>query len=128
VAEDGLAGEARNAVTVATDLWDSWEDDAVVREVATSRKPGSRPDPRHRLPRPPQGRPVVFAPSDLVDADVALVPTPARAATAPRTFVELEIAIDTPDATGPPGSRRSAAGPTPTGRATRDPLQASSPG
>ncbi|MDT7601933.1 MAG: hypothetical protein QOK26_4010, partial [Pseudonocardiales bacterium] len=31
------AGEARDSVRVTRELWDSWEDDAVIRDVATSR-------------------------------------------------------------------------------------------
>ena len=112
----GVAREARDAVTVAADLWDSWEDDAVIRDVATSRYLDR--DRVHHIdftgdtysvkgpaivPRPPQGRPVVFAAAALVAAgvaaDVALVDTPARDPGAPRTFVELEIALDTPGGT-----------------------------
>ncbi|MFJ5937707.1 LLM class flavin-dependent oxidoreductase [Streptomyces sp. NPDC003444] len=117
---DAIAREARDGVRVVRDLWDSWEDDAVIRSVATSRYLD-----RSRLhyvdfegetytvkgpsivPRPPQGRPVVLAPAGLVPAeltDVALVggPTPAEvgaagaAAGAPLAFAEVEVALDTP--------------------------------
>lgn len=68
-----LFGEAADAVEVARRLWDSWEDDAVIRDVATGRFID-----RERLhyidfegddfsvkgpsivPRSPQGQPVVF--------------------------------------------------------------------
>ncbi|AVH93944.1 monooxygenase [Streptomyces cinereoruber] len=117
---DAIAREARDGLRVVRDLWDSWEDDAVIRSVATSRYLD-----RSRLhyvdfegetysvkgpsivPRPPQGRPVVLAPAGLVPAeltDVALVggATPAEvgaagaAAGAPLAFAEVEVALDTP--------------------------------
>jgi alkanesulfonate monooxygenase SsuD/methylene tetrahydromethanopterin reductase-like flavin-dependent oxidoreductase (luciferase family) len=117
------AREARDSVRVVRDLWDSWEDDAVIRDVA-----GSRYLDRERLhyidftgesfavkgpaivPRPPQGQLVVFAPGGLLpdeQVDVALVgggdlpavrESAARSAT-PRTFAEVEVALDTPRAT-----------------------------
>ncbi|MFJ3903588.1 LLM class flavin-dependent oxidoreductase [Streptomyces sp. NPDC090025] len=121
-----LRREAVDGLRVVRDLWDSWEDDAVLRSVATSRYLD-----RARLhyvdfvgetyrikgpaivPRPPQGRPVVLAPAGLVPrelvdlVDVALVdgPSPAalgRAAAdsgASLAFAELEVALDTPTAT-----------------------------
>src|ERR1700744_2904876 len=71
---DGLFDEAADAVEVVRRLWDSWEDDAVIRDVSTGRyidreklhyidfhgehfsvKGPSIP------PRPPQGQPVVAA-------------------------------------------------------------------
>jgi alkanesulfonate monooxygenase SsuD/methylene tetrahydromethanopterin reductase-like flavin-dependent oxidoreductase (luciferase family) len=66
--------EARDVVQVVRDLWDSWEDDAVIRDVATGRYVDR--DRIHRVdfagatfsvvgplitPRPPQGQPVVLA-------------------------------------------------------------------
>ncbi len=71
---DGLFDEATDAVEVVRRLWDSWEDDAVIRDVATGRYID-----RGKLhyidfhgeyfsvkgpsitPRPPQGQPVVAA-------------------------------------------------------------------
>ncbi|MFF0479086.1 LLM class flavin-dependent oxidoreductase [Streptomyces sp. NPDC004284] len=117
---DAFAREARDGLRVVRDLWDSWEDDAVIRSVATSRYLD-----RSRLhavdftgetysvkgpsivPRPPQGRPVVLARPGLVPAglvDVALVggATPAEAgaaaaaAGAPLAFAEVEVALDAP--------------------------------
>ncbi|MFF4260131.1 LLM class flavin-dependent oxidoreductase [Streptomyces sp. NPDC001663] len=116
-----LAREARDGVEVVRALWDSWEDDAAVRHVATGRYLD-----RERLhyidftgetyavkgpaivPRPPQGQLVVFARHGSVpDAqlDVALVSgrdlatvTATSTATA-RTFAEVEVALDTPQAT-----------------------------
>ncbi|WP_017237350.1 LLM class flavin-dependent oxidoreductase [Streptomyces sp. SS] len=117
---DALARETHDGLRVVRDLWDSWEDDAVIRSVATSRYLD-----RSRLhaidfagetysvkgpsivPRPPQGRPVVLARRGLVPAglaDVALVggATPAlvretaASSGAPLAFAEIEVALDTP--------------------------------
>ncbi|HEY1973006.1 MAG TPA: LLM class flavin-dependent oxidoreductase [Pseudonocardia sp.] len=106
--------EARDSVRVARDLWDSWEDDAVIRDVATSRYLDR--DRLHYIdftgdtfavkgpaivPRPPQGQLVVFAPAGLLpddQVDVTLVTEPRRAGT-PLTFAELEVALDTPAVT-----------------------------
>jgi hypothetical protein len=111
---DDLAREARDSVRVARDLWDSWEDDAVLRDVATSRYLDR--DRLHYIdftgesfavkgpaivPRPPQGQLVVFAADGLLPAelvDVTLAGAAKRAAT-PRTFAEIELALDTPHAT-----------------------------
>lgn len=69
-----LFGEAADAVEVARRLWDSWEDDAVIRDVASGRFVDR--DKLHYIdfvgehfsvrgpsitPRPPQGQPVVAA-------------------------------------------------------------------
>ncbi|MFJ3759336.1 LLM class flavin-dependent oxidoreductase [Streptomyces sp. NPDC090080] len=120
----GRARESRDGIEVARALWDSWEDDAVIRSVATSRYLDR--DRLHYVdftgetyavkgpaivPRPPQGQLVVVGSPDLVPADrldVALVEgrDPAAVATAsadagtPRVFAEVEVALDTPDATG----------------------------
>lgn len=120
---DARARESRDGVEVARALWDSWEDDAVIRSVATSRYLD-----RERLhyidftgetyavkgpaivPRPPQGQLVVLGRPDRVPAaqlDVALVAgldltavaTAAAAAGTPRVFAEIEVALDTPEAT-----------------------------
>ena len=71
--EDELWAEASDAVEVASRLWDSWEDDAEIRDVATGRFIDR--DKLHYIdfegphfsvrgpsitPRPPQGRPVVL--------------------------------------------------------------------
>lgn len=119
VGDDAVRREAFDAVTVARALWDSWEDDAVIRDVATSRYldrdrlhyidfQGStyRVKGPAIVPRPPQGQLVVFAPAGLLPAaavDVTVVTGPdvasLRAAAArsgsPRTFAEIEIALDT---------------------------------
>jgi alkanesulfonate monooxygenase SsuD/methylene tetrahydromethanopterin reductase-like flavin-dependent oxidoreductase (luciferase family) len=106
--------EARDSTRVVRDLWDSWEDDAVIRDVATSRYLDR--DRLHYVdfvgetfsvkgpaivPRPPQGQLVVFAPEGLLPAelvDVALTNGTTRAAT-PLTFTEIEVALDTAAAT-----------------------------
>lgn len=122
--DDRTRQEAADAVAVARALWDSWEDDAVIRDVASSRYLDR--DRLHYIhfagtsysvkgpaivPRPPQGQLVVLAPAGLVPADrvdvtllggtdVAAVRRSAAAAGTPRTFAELEIALDTAEATG----------------------------
>lgn len=87
-----LAREARDVVRVVRDLWDSWEDDAVVRNVATGRfldrrrvhpvdfegESFSVKGPAI-VPRPPQGRPVVLAPQDAVAAELDGSGVPERA-------------------------------------------------
>ncbi|MET7479902.1 LLM class flavin-dependent oxidoreductase [Streptomyces sp. NPDC005648] len=117
------ARESRNGVEVARALWDSWEDDAVIRSVATSRYLD-----RERLhyidftgetyavkgpaivPRPPQGQLVVLGRPDRVPAagldvgfvegrDPAAVASAAAAAGTPRVLAEIEVALDTPEAT-----------------------------
>jgi hypothetical protein len=108
VTGDGLAREARDAVAVARDLFDSWGDDAAIRDVASGRyldraqlhyvdfvgETYSVKGPAI-VPRPPQGHVVVIAPDGLVPSpDVALVTTPARV-DAPLTFLELDVALDT---------------------------------
>ncbi|MFF1529020.1 nitrilotriacetate monooxygenase [Cellulomonas sp. NPDC058312] len=75
-----LDREARDVVQVVRDLWDSWEDDAVIRDVATGRYVDR--DRIHRVdftgatfsvvgplitPRPPQGQLVVLARAGDVD-------------------------------------------------------------
>jgi len=70
---EDLFGEARDAVEVARRLWDSWEDDAVIRDVPTGRFIDR--DRVHYIdfegdrftvkgpsitPRPPQGQPLVY--------------------------------------------------------------------
>ncbi|GHB67389.1 FMNH2-utilizing oxygenase [Streptomyces cirratus] len=72
--EDGLYEEAADHVEVVRRLWDSWEDDAEIRDVATGRFVDR--DKLHYIdfegdhfsvrgpsitPRPPQGQPVVSA-------------------------------------------------------------------
>ncbi|GAY07992.1 LLM class flavin-dependent oxidoreductase [Pseudonocardia sp. N23] len=118
---EDLRREARDAVAVNRALWDSWEDDAVVRDVATGRYLDV--DKLHHLdfvgetysvkgpaivPRPPQGQLVVVAPEGLVPpdlVDVTLVADPtvdgvataARRVATPRVFAEVEVVLDTAD-------------------------------
>lgn len=117
-----LRRETEDVVDTARALWDSWEDDAVVKDIATGRYLDA--DRVHHIdfegasftvkgplitPRPPQGQVVVLAPDALeIDerADVVLVgrPTPAgvaaradaaREAGAPLVFAEVEVVLDT---------------------------------
>ncbi|MGY4099469.1 LLM class flavin-dependent oxidoreductase [Nocardia sp. R16R-3T] len=116
-----LAREQRDSIEVARRLWDSWEDDAVVRDYAAGRFLDR--DKLHYIdfsgetfsvkgpaivPRPPQGQVVVFA-HDTGAADVILVTggdldrTLAAAdrarATGALVFAELDVALDIPDTT-----------------------------
>ena len=106
---EGLFAEAADYVEVVRRLWDSWEDDAEIRDVATGRFVDR--DKLHYIdfegrwfrvkgpaitPRPPQGQPpvVALAHSTLPyrfaasSADVALV-TPMDAADARRILEEV---------------------------------------
>ena len=111
-----LHREAEDVIEVARRLWDSWEDDAVIRDIATGRYLDR--DKLHNVdfsgatfsvkgpsfvPRPPQGQLIVFGAD--VGADVALVAVAdepevasaaarARSAGALRVFAEVEVAID----------------------------------
>lgn len=111
---------AADAVEVVRALWDSWEDDAVIRDISSSRYLD-----RERLhyvdftgesysvkgpaivPRPPQGQLVVLAeagllPDHLVDVsliaepDLARLRAAAAASGTARTFAEVEVALDIP--------------------------------
>ncbi|WP_416966596.1 LLM class flavin-dependent oxidoreductase [Streptomyces sp. 4F14] len=120
----GLARESADGVDVARALWDSWEDDAVIRSVATSRYLDR--DRLHYIdftgdtyavkgpaivPRPPQGQVVVLGdprrvPADRLDValidgpDVASVRERAAGTGTPLVFAELEVALDTGESTG----------------------------
>jgi alkanesulfonate monooxygenase SsuD/methylene tetrahydromethanopterin reductase-like flavin-dependent oxidoreductase (luciferase family) len=113
--------EAADVIDVARALWDSWEDDAVIKDVATGRYldaakvhhvdfAGAAFTVKGPLitPRPPQGQVVVIAPGALdVDAraDIVLVARAdlqaisdraarARQAGAPLVFAEVEVVLD----------------------------------
>ncbi|WP_428936277.1 LLM class flavin-dependent oxidoreductase [Streptomyces sp. ACT015] len=121
VTPEELAREIADVVDTARALWDSWEDDAIVRDIATGRFLDA--DRVHHIdfegaafsvkgplitPRPPQGQVVVLAPDALdadARADVVLVArdtvaaVAARAATArrngaPLAFAEVEVVLD----------------------------------
>ncbi len=119
--DSDVTSEAADVVQASRRLWDTWEDDAVIRDVATGRYldrtklhyaefEGERFSVKGPsiIPRPLQGQLVVFAPAGLipaVEADVALVSADtadalaqaaqaATAAGAPRTLVELDIILD----------------------------------
>ncbi|WP_410605226.1 LLM class flavin-dependent oxidoreductase [Amycolatopsis sp. lyj-90] len=118
----GLRREVTDVVEVVRRLWDSWEDDAVIKDVATGRY--LDPDKVHHVdfegaafsvkgplitPRPPQGLPVVIAPEHLVDEarpDVVLIGGSglddlrrrahrARDSGTPRVFAEVEVLLNT---------------------------------
>ncbi|GIF05622.1 LLM class flavin-dependent oxidoreductase [Actinoplanes siamensis] len=97
---DELLAEAADAVEVVRRLWDSWEDDAIIKDVATGRFIDR--DKLHYIdfdgtyfsvkgpsivPRPPQGQPVVAALThgpqawERLDVDVYFV-TPADVSSA----------------------------------------------
>ena len=121
LAPDELRQELLDVVATARALWDSWEDDAVVKDVASGRYldsakvhpidfAGNSFSVKGPLitPRPPQGQIVVLAPDALeIDeaADVVLVGRPdpasigerahrARQAGAPLVFAEVEFLLD----------------------------------
>ncbi|MFF1384392.1 LLM class flavin-dependent oxidoreductase [Arthrobacter sp. NPDC058288] len=81
VAGDGLAREAAASIEVSRRLWDSWEDDAVIRDVASGRYldagklhyvdfdgPGYSVKGPSIIPRPLQGQLPVLVPASLVGA------------------------------------------------------------
>jgi alkanesulfonate monooxygenase SsuD/methylene tetrahydromethanopterin reductase-like flavin-dependent oxidoreductase (luciferase family) len=91
--EGALAHEAAASLEVGRRLWDSWEDGAVIRDVATGRyldvdklhyadfeTPDGFPGEAYSvkgpsiIPRPLQGQPPVLAPAQLVSADGPLRP------------------------------------------------------
>ncbi|MFE9249082.1 LLM class flavin-dependent oxidoreductase [Streptomyces sp. NPDC007088] len=113
--------ETADVIDTARALWDSWEDDAVIKDTATGRFLDS--DRVHHIdfegesftvkgplitPRPPQGQVVVLAPDGpAADSrvDVVLVARPdlaqvaaraasAREAGAPLVFAEVEVVLD----------------------------------
>ena len=113
-----LDRERADVIEVARRLWDSWEDDAVIQDVATGRYLDA--DRLHYVdfegesfsvkgplitPRPPQGQLVVVAPAGTAGADVALVTgadpaeisdaaARARAAGASLVWAEVEVVLD----------------------------------
>ncbi|MCX4092239.1 LLM class flavin-dependent oxidoreductase [Nocardia sp. alder85J] len=119
---DEIRRERVDSVEVARRLWDSWEDDAVVRDYASGRFLNR--DRLHYIdfvgetfsvkgpaivPRPPQGQVVVFG-YEPGDVDVVVVRGATREATvaaadaariagATLVVADLEVALDTPSAT-----------------------------
>lgn len=117
--DDAAAERERDdVIEVARRLWDSWEDDAVIRDAATGRYldrdklhyvdfegPGFSVKGPSITPRPPQGQPLVVAPAGAAGVDVALVDGAdaaqleraadrARAGGAPLVWAELEVVLD----------------------------------
>ncbi|MFF1612807.1 LLM class flavin-dependent oxidoreductase [Amycolatopsis sp. NPDC058278] len=130
---DAVHHEAAEVVEVVRRLWDSWDDDAVIKDVATGRY--LDPDKVHHVgftgtrfsvmgplitPRPPQGRPVVLASDALAEAvrpDIALVggaglddvrgrARRARDTGAALVFAEVEVVLDAQRAPAGRGPRR----------------------
>jgi alkanesulfonate monooxygenase SsuD/methylene tetrahydromethanopterin reductase-like flavin-dependent oxidoreductase (luciferase family) len=120
-APDRLRGEVSDVIEVARRLWDSWQDDAVIKDRATGRF--LDPERVHHVnfvggsfsvigplitPRPPQGQVVVIAPETLGVAgqiDIALVggsdladvtqrARQARQEGVPLVFAEVEVLLD----------------------------------
>ena len=120
LSEAALHREVADVIDVARRLWDSWEDDAVIRDGATGRFLDA--DRVHHVnftgdrfsvtgplitPRPPQGQVVVLGADTLGVTgrlDVALIAAPdldetaararqARADGAPLVFAELEVLL-----------------------------------
>ncbi|MDB4872588.1 MAG: hypothetical protein JWL97_3592 [Gemmatimonadales bacterium] len=101
--------EVLDVVDTARLLWDSWQDDAVIKEVETGRYLDA--DRVHHVdfegatftvkgplitPRPPQGQVVVIAPASLdIDdrADIILVNGPEAGERAALTFAEVEVVL-----------------------------------
>ncbi|MEV7554530.1 LLM class flavin-dependent oxidoreductase [Amycolatopsis sp. NPDC089917] len=117
----GLSREVTDVVDVVRRLWDSWEDDAVIKDAATGRY--LDPGKVHHVdfegaafsikgplitPRPPQGLPVVIAPERLLEAarpDVVLIGGSglddlrrrahhAKESGTPRVFAEVEVLLN----------------------------------
>ncbi|WP_424810135.1 LLM class flavin-dependent oxidoreductase [Rhodococcus sp. 27YEA15] len=114
---EAARAEVRDVVDLARRLWDSWEDDAVIRDAATGRY--LDPDKVHHVrfsgeffdvvgplitPRPPQGQIVVVGDADLGVSDlldITLVSGRDETAIAEGaarhdglTFAEIEIVLD----------------------------------
>ncbi|ALJ19151.1 LLM class flavin-dependent oxidoreductase [Microbacterium sp. No. 7] len=124
---DEVANELVDAIEVARRLWDSWQDDAVIRDVPTGRYLDA--DRLHYVdfagrgysvkgplitPRPPQGQLPVLAHGTDAGADVALVSgadedatasaaRDARGRGAALVWAEIEVALD---ARGVPAAER----------------------
>ncbi|GAA4157061.1 LLM class flavin-dependent oxidoreductase [Gryllotalpicola daejeonensis] len=121
VGSEHAAATATDFIEVARRLWDSWEDDAVIRDTTTWRyfdrdkvhyadfegESFSVKGPSI-IPRPPQGQlPVFTDASSGVVGDVALVTSSAQAAVsaardagATLVWLELEVALDRAGLTG----------------------------
>ncbi|XVQ06717.1 LLM class flavin-dependent oxidoreductase [Spirillospora sp. CA-255316] len=109
-----LRQEVLDVIDTARALWDSWEDDAVIKDVETGRYLDA--DRVHHIdftgaaftvkgplitPRPPQGQVVVIAPAALgVDdrADVVLVDGTEPGDREALTFAEVEVVLGATEA------------------------------
>jgi alkanesulfonate monooxygenase SsuD/methylene tetrahydromethanopterin reductase-like flavin-dependent oxidoreductase (luciferase family) len=114
-----LDREQRDSIAVVRGLWDSWEDDAVIRDYARGRfldrdklhyvdfeGPSFTVKGPAIVPRPPQGQLVIFGTeADREQVDVVLVTETDRDAAldaANRSsglrFIEVDVTLDTPHA------------------------------
>ncbi|GAA4394550.1 LLM class flavin-dependent oxidoreductase [Tsukamurella soli] len=128
VADGGaaLSAEVADVIEVAQRLWDSWEDDAVIRDTDSGRyidrdrlhyvdfasdggdgRAGFSVKGPLIVPRGPQGRPVVVAPHGAAPSalvDIVLVSDPPAGDTenpsGPAVFVDLPVTLDTAETTG----------------------------
>jgi alkanesulfonate monooxygenase SsuD/methylene tetrahydromethanopterin reductase-like flavin-dependent oxidoreductase (luciferase family) len=134
---DDVRREVTDVIDVVRALWDSWEDDTIVRNVATGRyldpgkvhlvdfeKASGTVKGPLIIPRPPQGQIVVIAPDALdVDgrADIVLIRKPALDSVAARArrarqagvalaFVDLEFVLDAQEPAGARLARLNEAG------------------
>jgi alkanesulfonate monooxygenase SsuD/methylene tetrahydromethanopterin reductase-like flavin-dependent oxidoreductase (luciferase family) len=146
LAPDALRRETIDVVGAARALWDSWEDDAVIKDAATGRYLDS--GKVHHIdfegaaftvkgplitPRPPQGQIVVIAPDFLeIDehADIVLIRQPdvgaiderarrARQAGAALVFADLEIVLDADESSAARLARLAESSPWPDSGAPR---------
>jgi alkanesulfonate monooxygenase SsuD/methylene tetrahydromethanopterin reductase-like flavin-dependent oxidoreductase (luciferase family) len=114
-----LDREQADSITVVRSLWDSWEDDAVIRDYASGRfldraklhyidfeGESFRVKGPAIVPRPPQGQLVVFGTeADREHVDVVLVTdsdhdaaVDAANRSSGLAFIEIDVTLDTPDA------------------------------
>jgi alkanesulfonate monooxygenase SsuD/methylene tetrahydromethanopterin reductase-like flavin-dependent oxidoreductase (luciferase family) len=127
LSEHQLHQEIVDVVEIARSLWDSWEDDAVIKDESTGRY--LDPQKVHPIaftrgelsilgplitPRPPQGQVIVIAPDHLgidAQADIVLVnaldiesitarAAQAKAAGAPLAFAEIQVVLDAAEPAG----------------------------
>jgi alkanesulfonate monooxygenase SsuD/methylene tetrahydromethanopterin reductase-like flavin-dependent oxidoreductase (luciferase family) len=103
VTDDGLAREAAASIEASRRLWDSWEDDAVIRDVASGRYldagklhyvdfdgPGYSVKGPSIIPRPLQGQLPVLVPAPLV-GDGLVEPSAVDAVLVSAPTVELLV-------------------------------------
>ncbi|MFI7120714.1 LLM class flavin-dependent oxidoreductase [Amycolatopsis sp. NPDC049868] len=127
---DVAPSEIADFMEAVRHLWDSWEDDAVIKDVETGRY--LDPNKIHHVdftgaaftikgplitPRPPQGQPVVIANDSLgISAEIVVITGPdlptitakarsARNSGAPLVFIAMDVVLDADE----PAEKRMAA-------------------